>query len=131
MQTLEIILTFLFGFANAATTYFAITAWFELRRMKRLLIEMSHTLSVSTTITMGEHLRSCYQQLSDMKITLHRLVENEQFEDAERLKIAIAKMERATENDRKFLEQILDKPCEKIEVETFVMKRKDNLDEED
>lgn len=46
MQILDIILTIMAIIANAAMTCFAITAWFELRRMKRKLtvMELQHAL---------------------------------------------------------------------------------------
>ena len=93
MQILNIILTIVAIIGNAAVTYFAITAWFELRRMKRKLTGMERAMSIVTTITMGNYVKDTFEQLNEMKTTFNRLIEDEQYEEAEELKNAIAKME--------------------------------------
>lgn len=113
MQILNIILTIMTIMANCFLTWFAITAWFELRRMNRKLTGMGRAMTVVTTITMGEHVRSNFEQLNKMKSDFHRLVENEQYEEAEELKNAIAKMERNAEHALKEFKDICgDKLCE-------------------
>jgi len=91
MQILNIILYIMAIIANCFLTWFAITAWFELRRLKRDIIGMKRALAVTTTITMGEHVKSNFEQLNEMKAAFHRLIENEQYEEAEKLKAAIKK----------------------------------------
>lgn len=113
MQILNIIFTIVAIIANCFLTWFAITAWFELRRLKRDIIGMRHALAVTTTITMGEHVKSNFEQLNKMKSDFHRLVENEQYEEAEELKNAIAKMELSAEHALKEFKDICgDKLCE-------------------
>ena len=113
MQILNIIFTIVAIIANGALAYFAITAWFELRRIKSDLIGMRRALAITTTITMGEHVRSNFDQLNEMKKTFHLLVENEQYEEAEELKNAIAKMELSAEHALKEFKDICgDKLCE-------------------
>jgi len=106
MQIQNIIFTIVAIISNAAVTYFAITAWFELRRLKRDIIGMKRALAVTTTITMGEHVKSNFEQLNEMKAAFHRLVENEQYEEAEELKNAIAKMELSAEHALKEFKDI-------------------------
>ena len=126
MQIQNIIFTIVAIISNAAVTYFAITAWFELRRLKRDIIGMKRALAVTTTITMGEHVKSNFEQLNEMKAAFHRLVENEQYEEAEELKNAIAKMELSAEHALKEFKDICgDKLCEVI-----VTKVKNHIDEE-
>ena len=127
MQILNIIFTIVAVIANAAMTYFAITAWFELRRMKRDIIGVRHALAVTTTITMGEYVKSSFDQLNEMKAAFRRLVENEQYEEAAELKNAIAKMELSAEHALKEFKDICgDKFCEVI-----VTKVKNHHSEED
>jgi hypothetical protein len=127
MQILNNILTIVTIIANCFLTWFAITAWFELRRMKRDIIGMRHALAVTTTITMGEYVKSTFDQLNEMKATFHRLVENEQYEEAEELKNAIAKVELSAEHALKEFKDICgDKLCEVI-----VTRVKNHVDEEE
>jgi hypothetical protein len=124
MQILNIIFTILTIIANGALAYFAITAWFELRRLKRKLTGMERAMTVVTTITMGNHVRDNFEQLNEMKATFLRLVENEQYEEAEELKNAIAKMELNAEHALKEFKDICGG-------EIVVTKVKSHIDEED
>ena len=113
MQIQNIIFTIVAVIANAAVTYFAITAWFELRRMKSDFAGMKRALAITTTITMGEHVKSNFEQLNEMKADFHRLVENEQYEEAEELKNAIAKVELNAEHALKEFKDLCgDKLCD-------------------
>lgn len=127
MQILNIILSIMAIIANCFLTWFAITAWFELRRIKNDILGMKHALAVTTTITMAEHVKSNFEQLNKMKSDFHRLVENEQYEEAEELKNAIAKMELSAEQALKEFKDICgDKLCDIV-----VTKVKSHLDEEE
>ena len=127
MQILNIIFTVAATIAYFFLVWFAITAWFELRRMKRDIIGMRHALAVTTTITMGEYVKSTFDQLNKMKSEFHRLVEKEQYEEAEELKNAIAKMELSAEHALKEFKDICgDKLCEVV-----VTKVKNHIDEEE
>lgn len=127
MQILNIIFTIVAIIANGAMIYFAITAWFELRRIKSDLIGMRRALAITMSITMGEHVISNFEQLNEMKSDFRRLVENEQYEEAEELKNAIAKMERNAEYTLKEFKDICgDKLCEIV-----VTKVKNHVDEEE
>lgn len=98
MQILNIIFTIVTIIANCFLTWFAITAWFALRRLNRDFAGMKRAMAIVTTITMGEHVKSNFEQLNEMKVTFHMLVENEQYDEAEELKKAIAKMELGAEH---------------------------------
>ena len=127
MQIQNIIFTIVAVIANAAVTYFAVTAWFELRRIKNDILGIKRALAITTTITMGEHVKSNFEQLNEMKADFHRLVENEQYEEAEKLKNAIAKVELNAEHALKEFKDICgDKLCEIV-----VTKVKSRADEED
>lgn len=127
MQILNIILNIMAIIANCFLTWFAITAWFALRRLNRDFAGMKRAMAIVTTITMGEHVKSNFEQLNEMKATFHLLVENERYEEAEELRKAIAKMEIGAEHALKEFKDLYgDKLCE-----IFVTKVKaDNREEE-
>ena len=113
MQILNIIFTIVAVIANAAVTYFAIAAWFGLRRMKSGMDGMKRALAVTTTITIGDHVRDNFEQLNEMRAVLRRLVEDEHYEEAKELEKDIRKMEHhAEESLRHFKEICGDKLCD-------------------
>lgn len=114
MQTLNIIFTIVAVIANAAMTYFAITAWFELRRMKRDFAGVKRAMVVTTTITVANHVKDSFDQLNDMKETFNQLVEDEQYEEAERLKAAITDAERNAKAATKLFKDICGDSCDVV-----------------
>lgn len=125
MQILNIILTIVTIIANCFLTWFAITAWFELRRLKRKLTGMEHAMAVVTTITMGNQVKDSFDQLNDMKETFNQLVEEERYEEAEELKNAITNMERNAKAAMERFKDICGDSCEVI-----VTKVKKHINEE-
>ena len=126
MQILNIIFTIVAVIANAAMTYFAITAWFELRRMKRDFAGVKRAMVVTTTITAANHVKDSFDQLNDMKETFNQLVEDEQYEEAERLKAAITDAERNAKAATKLFKDICGDSCDVV-----VTKVKKHCSEED
>lgn len=126
MQILNIILTIVTIIANCFLTWFAITAWFELRRLKRKLTGMERAISVVTTITMGNQVKDNFDQLNDMKETFNQLVEEERYEEAEELKNAITNMERNAKAAMERFKDICGDSCEVI-----VTKVKKHINEEE
>lgn len=114
MQILNIIFTIVAVIANAAMTYFAITAWFELRRLKRDFAGMKRAMAVVTTITTANHVKDSFDQLNDMKETFNQLVEDEQYEEAERLKTAITDAERNAKAAMKLFKDICGDSCDVV-----------------
>lgn len=114
MQILNIIFTIVAVIANAAMTYFAITAWFELRRMKRDFAGVKRAMVVVTTITVANHVKDSFEQLNDMKETFSQLVEDEQYEEAERLKAAITDAERNAKATMKLFKDICGDSCDVV-----------------
>lgn len=80
--------------ANAALTFFGVTAWFRLREVNKKADAMLRGVGLVTTIMMGQHVKENFEEVNRMKRTFDRLVENEQYEDAERMKAVIDKAER-------------------------------------
>ena len=109
----NIIFTIVAVIANAAVTYFANTAWFELRRMKSDLAGMKRALAITTTITMGEHVKDSFNQINEMKAVFRELIEADRYEEAKQLKEAIEQAERnAEESLKKFKDICGDKLCD-------------------
>lgn len=127
MQILNIIFIVAAIIASYLLMWFAITAWGELRRLNRKLAVMERSMTIVTTITMGQHVRGNFEQLNEMKAAFRRLVENEQYEDAEELRRAIIKMEHHAKEAMDHFKDICgDNLCEVI-----VTKVKNHIDEED
>ena len=112
--------------ANCFLTWFAVSAWFELRRLKRKLTGMDHAMSVVTTITIGNQVKDNFDQLNDMKETFNLLVEEERYEEAEELKNAITNMERNAKAAMERFKDICGDSCEVI-----VTKVKKHINEEE
>lgn len=125
MQILNIIFTIVAIIANAAMTYFAVTAWFELRRTKRDIADMKRAIAVTTSITMGQHVKANYEELNDMKAAFHRLVKDERYEEAEELKKSIMRMERHADEALDQFKHLCGDYCKVI-----VTKVKSHIDEE-
>ena len=126
MQILNIIFTIVAIIANAAVTYFAVTAWFELRRMRRDITDVKRSMAITTFCTMGEHVRSNFDELAKIKATFRRLVEDEQYEEADRLAVAIRKMERHAEEALRHFRDL----CGNDACEVFVTEEKNEKEKE-
>ena len=113
MQVLNIIFTIVAIVANAAMTYFAVTAWFEFRKMKR-------SINVTAALTMSDHVRGNFEQLNEMRAAFRRLVKNEQYEEAEKLKTAIVKMEHNAETSLKQLKSLYGNICDVVMTDVSV-----------
>lgn len=94
MQTLRFILFILGSIAYLATAFFAITAWFRLHVMQKKVCSMAETLSHLFGVTMSNHVQSQFNRCQEMKKKLQKLVGNEQYEDAQRLKVVIEMVEK-------------------------------------
>ena len=105
MQVLNIIFTVMDIVANAALTYFAVSAWFTLRRRQKDVNGMRKAVAITTTLTMGSHVKSNFDEVNKMKATFMHLVENEQYEEARKLQDIIAHAEQsAKESLQRFKE---------------------------
>lgn len=94
MQTLHIILSLISIVGYVATATFAGYAFVRLKRQEEDLSELKVVSARTLTLMMGEHLRASFDALNEMKETLHDLVDDERFEEAEQLRATIVKAER-------------------------------------
>lgn len=90
MEVLRIVVSLI---CYCSLTFFAVSAWFALRRLQDDVNVMKKALRISTTMTMGSHLKDNFDELEKMKATLRRLVETEQYAEARKLQSAIAHAE--------------------------------------
>ena len=91
MEVQNIILNVAVIVANGAMAFFAINAWFALHRMERKVNGMSSSVAITTTLTMGEHVRKNFEEVNRMKETFQHLVDTEQYEEAQELQGLIMK----------------------------------------
>ena len=97
MEVLKILVTVAGMVAYAAVVFFAIAAWFRLREMERRTKATLRGVSLLTTLAMGHHVKENFEEVNRMKRAFEQLVEEERYEDAERMKSVIDKAERDAE----------------------------------
>lgn len=93
MQTLQFILTIVSILAYVATSYMAIMAFFYLGRLKKREVFLKNVMKQLVTLSIVNEVRENVRDVNEMKTDLQRLIENEQFEDAEQLKKIISRVE--------------------------------------
>ena len=93
MQTLEIRLTIVSIVAYVATAYMAIMVYFYFRHLKSKEVPLRNVLKSLVTLSIVNEVRENVRDVNEMKTDLQRLIENEQFEDAEQLKKIISRVE--------------------------------------
>ena len=93
MQTLQFILTIVSILAYVATSYMAIMAFFYLGRLKKREDFLRNVMRQLVTLSIVNEVRENVRDVNEMKTDLQRLIENEQFEDAEQLKKIISRVE--------------------------------------
>ncbi len=121
MQNLQIIVMMLGAVAYAVMATFAFFAYFRLKRQDDDIRAIKNKLDKSLCILFGEHLRSSIGSLNDMKKTLSELVEDEMYEEAERLRKVIAQAEEGVISElEQYKEQFGD---DSIKVEVTHVKR--------
>lgn len=94
MDILQIILTIMAIIAYGVTAGFTYFAFGKMIRLLKDIKDMKHTLAVTASLTMGMHVKSSIAELNDMKRTLRHLIEDERFEEAEKLQDLIVKAEK-------------------------------------
>ena len=95
MQVLHIIMHVFCSIAYFAMSFFAVSAWFRLRKQEKEMSRMNSLLHHLTAMVMGMHVQDNFDQVAKMRKTLDELVESENYEEAEKLKAAIDKMQEA------------------------------------
>lgn len=93
MQTLQFILTIVSILAYVVTSYMAIMAFFYLGRLKEREDFLRNVMKQLVTLSIVNEVRENVRDVNEMKTDLQRLIENEQFEDAEQLKKVISRVE--------------------------------------
>lgn len=72
---------------------FLYEAWAGLHRVQKDIKSMERSLALIMSVTLGNHVKGCCEEINKMKMTLDRLVEDERFEEAEQLRTLIDKAE--------------------------------------
>lgn len=114
MQVLEIILTVVAILAYFATAYFACCAYFYLRRQNDSIKIVSKSLSRMLMMVMGDHLRDSFNEVNAMQKEFHELIENERYEEAERLKSIIESAEKSAEKSLHNFKELFGDECEVV-----------------
>ena len=83
-----------FCLCYAAMTWFTVNAWFRLRDLRRRIDSVHGTQRMLFAIAIDGNIQEHQQQLARLKQQLQELIDNECFEDAERLQQHINELER-------------------------------------
>lgn len=97
MQVLHIILLIVGLVCYCAMTFFAVNAWFTLRRQHDLIHGTAKTVAKIFVQLSAMKIQSSFDKIEKMRTLLNALVENEDYEEAEKLKAAIAHAEEETQ----------------------------------
>ena len=121
MQILQIILSLMGIVAYVVTALFACYAFGRLKRQEDELDEIKYGVKTCIALAMGEHIRNSFNEINDMKEVLEEMIEDERFEEAERLKTVIAKAESGAMRELERFREHFGKDC----VDVTSIKRKD------
>lgn len=91
MEILKVAFTIMATIVYSAMTFFVAYAIIKIRELRRTQMKMM-------MLVMSEHLRGTFNELNNLKATLNELVENENFEEAKKLKTVIENAEESAMN---------------------------------
>lgn len=100
MQTIQIIAFITNLVSYTVMSFFACFAFFRLRRQERDLLDIKAAIGKLMAMTAAGHIRDSLNDLNVMRKDLRDLIDNERYEEAEKLKAFI------TERERNALRQI-------------------------
>ena len=80
--------------ASGAMTFFAVSAWFTLRRVSADVLELEKATGKMYAIVSVLKIQMSFNQLNDLKEVFNELISAEQFEEAAKLKAVIENEER-------------------------------------
>lgn len=84
--------------SSAALTFFAVTAWFQLRKLKGEIQRLN-------LMQLAGHIKDNIDEIAKMKKTLNRLIEEDRYEDAKELAANMEKMQHSTAAALNFLKE--------------------------
>lgn len=105
MQAFHIIITIVAPVTYFALTFFAVSAWLTMRLWEKRLRAIEMCVAHTAKMTSAEHLRSTFNELNDMRRTLHQLIDEDRFEDAERMKQLLSSVEKSAMNAVKMFKE--------------------------
>ena len=85
-QALQIIGWVFFCVCCGAMTFFAVNAWFRLRDLRRRIDSVHGFQRMMFVMLIDGNIRDNKEQVDRMEEQLHRLIEDDRFEEAERMK---------------------------------------------
>lgn len=93
MEVLHIIVSILGMFAYTAAIFFATSAFFKMKLYQKKLSFIETSIQKILIITLGDRLRKNFEDLNELKHKLAVLIEHEQYEEAQKLRKVIEKVE--------------------------------------
>lgn len=112
MEVLKIIF-YIVGMACFGTlTFFACSAFINMRRQQMTISSTHHLLRHIMAMQIDNNIEVKLQQITRMKQMLQQLIEADRFEDAEMLKKKIVECEQVINNQVQFMKSELGDVCE-------------------
>ena len=106
LQTIGLVLGIAF---YAAAGFCLVNGWIRLRRMESDVNDARIAATQTLFRVTGDHIKQSFEDVNKMRDTLRRLVEQERYEEAKRLKAVIAETERIAMTElRDFKERFAD-----------------------
>lgn len=93
MEVLHIIVSVLGLLSYSTTIFFATSAFFKMKLYQDKLSFMETSIQKILIITLGERMRKNFEDLNELKHKLAVLIEHEQYEEAQKLRKVIEKVE--------------------------------------
>lgn len=112
MQALLIIVNIIVGIAYAAMAFFASYAFFALRRQQRDIREVKDMQRRLFVMGVDQNVRDQQAAVNRMAGEMKHLVENDRFEEAERMKKAIDERMRYIASQLNYVQQEFSDECE-------------------
>ena len=101
METMNFVLCLCGVIAYWLVSYFAVSAWSRLRKFGSDMHDLQKVSAKVYAIVYALKLQSTFDQLNEMKDTLRQLAQDEQFEEAAKLKEIVEKQEREAQESLK------------------------------
>lgn len=116
MQILQVILGIVAAISYGAVGFIAGYAFIRLRRMERLLMQIHHETKATLATALGEHLRTSFREINEMRSRLYQAVESDDYEEADRLKGIIEAAEKAAMHELENFRNTFGEDCVDIKL---------------
>lgn len=106
MQTLQIILTLAIITCYWAMTFLAAFAFVRLKRQEKYICDIHRDVHTTLMLVLELHMRHNFDDIKEMQRFLQRLIDDEEYERAEQMKIVITRRKAELKQEISKMEKI-------------------------